>query len=77
MNPRKLLDGGARRLVVTQEVVKLPRMQEFLDDVEARGLFRVTRAHVVQSAGGVRDESHGHGGTLPAVFRDVTDGVYR
>jgi len=71
----QLLERRARRLVVPQEIVELSLVQQVLDDVEASGLLGVARPHLVQAAGRVSDEGHGHGATRPAVTRDGPDGV--
>jgi hypothetical protein len=60
-----------------EEVVQLPHMQLLLDDVEARRLLGMARAHLVQAAGRVGNEGHGHGQNPPAVIRDERPRVYR
>ena len=61
MHPGELLDGGARGLVVLQQVVQAARVQRVLDGVQARRSFRMLVAHPVQVAVRVGHEGDGHG----------------
>jgi hypothetical protein len=53
VNPGQLLHGGARRIVVLQEVVQVPPVQLVRDRAEASRLLGMASTHLVQSAGRV------------------------
>jgi hypothetical protein len=50
VNPGQLLDGGARRIVVLQEVVQAPPVQLVRDRADAGRLLGMACTHLVQSA---------------------------
>jgi hypothetical protein len=50
VNPGQLLHGGARRIVVLQEVVQAPPVQLVCDRAKACRLLGMTRTHLVQPA---------------------------
>jgi hypothetical protein len=60
VHARELLERGARRLVVHQEIVQLADVERLLDGVEACRLLGMAVTHGVEAARGMRDEGHGH-----------------